>query len=327
MESGDERSMDCCGESSGDSICALLLRGDAVNVGEVAQIVHKPQQGQHHQNPFKILVDLLMYPENSFFIMPINKLPDSICWTIRVIVNEVQACNTNSAILSAESSAHVKEEIHVARNTVERECDPDICRNCWVSYGDDTTGEPHKTRSCYNMNIFDGPSKKVYRGRSKVAGWGAFTTETISKNEFIGEYTGELVLQEVALEKQGDHPCTSYIFDLDDKYVIDAQHEGGVLKYVNHASNPNCYSKFDKKNPLAQIIFVGGRRRIGFFATWNIEPYEELFIDYGPEFSPVWENINKVDHSPDGSKAAEPNSRQLRRRCATKLATEDAVPT
>ncbi|XP_058084256.1 histone-lysine N-methyltransferase EZ1 isoform X2 [Magnolia sinica] len=86
-----------------------------------------------------------------------------------------------------------------------RECDPDVCRNCWVSCGDGSLGEPPAQGDgyqCGNMKLLLKQQQRILLGRSDVAGWGAFI-----------------------------------------KYVLDAYRKGDKLKFANHSSNPNCYAK------------------------------------------------------------------------------------
>ncbi|KAJ9547743.1 hypothetical protein OSB04_020286 [Centaurea solstitialis] len=85
-----------------------------------------------------------------------------------------------------------------------RECDPDVCRNCWVSCGDGSLGEPPRRGEghCGNMRLLLRQQQRILLAKSNVAGWGAFL-----------------------------------------KYVLDAYRKGDKLKFANHSSNPNCYAK------------------------------------------------------------------------------------
>ncbi|KAF9623068.1 hypothetical protein IFM89_036204 [Coptis chinensis] len=58
-----------------------------------------------------------------------------------------------------------------------RECDPDVCRNCWVSCGDAILGGPSQggdNYECRNMKLLLKQQQRVLLGRSDVSGWGAF---------------------------------------------------------------------------------------------------------------------------------------------------------
>ncbi|XP_058763639.1 histone-lysine N-methyltransferase EZA1-like isoform X3 [Vicia villosa] len=156
-----------------------------------------------------------------------------------------------------------------------RECDPDVCRNCWVSCGDGSLGEPphHGENECENMNLSLGKKQRILLAKSDVAGWGAFLKNPANKDDFLGEYTGELISHTEA-EKRGklyERADFSFLFDLDDEYVIDAYRKGDKLKFANHSSKPNCYAKG---------MFVRGDHRVGIFAGERIEAGEELFYDY-----------------------------------------------
>ncbi|OIV92871.1 hypothetical protein TanjilG_01005 [Lupinus angustifolius] len=87
----------------------------------------------------------------------------------------------------------------------DRECDPDVCRNCWVSCGDGTLGIPSQrgdNYECRNMKLLLKQQQRVLLGRSDVSGWGAFL-----------------------------------------KFVLDAYRKGDKLKFANHSPDPNCYAK------------------------------------------------------------------------------------
>ncbi|XP_010429054.1 PREDICTED: histone-lysine N-methyltransferase EZA1-like isoform X3 [Camelina sativa] len=174
-----------------------------------------------------------------------------------------------------------------------RECDPDVCRNCWVSCGDGTLGEaPRRGEGqCGNMRLLLRQQQRILLGKSDVAGWGAFLKNSVSKNEYLGEYTGELISHREA-DKRGkiyDRANSSFLFDLNDQYVLDAQRKGDKLKFANHSAKPNCYAK---------VMFVAGDHRVGIFANERIEASEELFYDYryGPDQAPAWAR------KPEGSK-------------------------
>ncbi|XP_072997656.1 histone-lysine N-methyltransferase EZ1 isoform X1 [Typha latifolia] len=175
-----------------------------------------------------------------------------------------------------------------------RECDPDVCRNCWVSCGDGSLGEPPARGDgyqCGNMKLLLKQRQRILLARSDVAGWGAFIKNPVNKNDYLGEYTGELISHKEA-DKRGkiyDRANSSFLFDLDDQYVLDAYRKGDKLKFANHSSNPNCYAK---------VMLVAGDHRVGIFAKEHIEASEELFYDYryGPDQAPAWAR------KPEGSK-------------------------
>ncbi|KAI5599148.1 hypothetical protein BDE02_02G178800 [Populus trichocarpa] len=174
-----------------------------------------------------------------------------------------------------------------------RECDPDVCRNCWVSCGDGSLGEPPKRGDgqCGNMRLLLRQQQRILLAKSDVAGWGAFLKNPVNKNDYLGEYTGELISHREA-DKRGkiyDRANSSFLFDLNDQFVLDAYRKGDKLKFANHSSNPNCYAK---------VMLVAGDHRVGIFAKEHIEACEELFYDYryGPDQAPAWAR------KPEGSK-------------------------
>ncbi|KAK7278175.1 hypothetical protein RJT34_23200 [Clitoria ternatea] len=177
-----------------------------------------------------------------------------------------------------------------------RECDPDVCRNCWVSCGDGSLGEPprHGEGQCGNMRLLLRQQQRILLAKSDVAGWGAFLKNPVNKNDYLGEYTGELISHREA-DKRGkiyDRANSSFLFDLNDQYVLDAYRKGDKLKFANHSSNPNCYAK---------VMLVAGDHRVGIFAKEHIDASEELFYDYryGPDQAPPWAR------KPEGSKRDE----------------------
>lgn len=166
-----------------------------------------------------------------------------------------------------------------------RECDPDVCRNCWVSCGDGSLGEPPRRGEglCGNMRLLLRQQQRILLAKSDVAGWGAFLKNPVNRNDYLGEYTGELISHKEA-DKRGkiyDRANSSFLFDLNDQYVLDAFRKGDKLKFANHSSNPNCYAK---------VMLVAGDHRVGIFAKEHIEASEELFYDYryGPDQAPAW---------------------------------------
>lgn len=110
---------------------------------------------------------------------------------------------------------------------------------------------------------------QITRRRSKLHGWGVFALEPITKNSRIIDYAGELIDHTESCKRETKYLKKGCIwcFTVNRRWVRDANVDGNIARFVNHACRPNCYSQIDGKT----IWIRAGR---------NIEAGEELTYDY-----------------------------------------------
>ncbi|KAF0889411.1 hypothetical protein E2562_023699 [Oryza meyeriana var. granulata] len=117
--------------------------------------------------------------------------------------------------------------------------------------------------------------KRLRFQRSKIHEWGLVALESIDAEDFVIEYVGELIRRQVSDIREAQYEKSgigsSYLFRLDDEYVVDATKRGGLARFINHSCDPNCYTK---------VITVEGQKKIFIYAKRRIYAGEELTYNY-----------------------------------------------
>jgi SET domain-containing protein len=120
--------------------------------------------------------------------------------------------------------------------------------------------------------------KKIEARLSPIHGNGVFATEAIKKGERIVRYKGKLRTHEEVDEEYGDEDENghTFLFTLNDDYVIDANVDGNIARWINHSCKPNCESEIEEN--------AKGKRhkdKVFIHALRDIKPGEELTYNYG----------------------------------------------
>ncbi|KAL7672577.1 hypothetical protein ACOME3_007461 [Neoechinorhynchus agilis] len=80
-------------------------------------------------------------------------------------------------------------------------------------------------------------------GRSRIHGWGLFTSEEIGKEEIVIEYMGEQIRESVANVRETEYEKRgighSYMFRVLGDIIIDATVKGNLARFINHSCQGN----------------------------------------------------------------------------------------
>src|SRR5690606_24686414 len=121
------------------------------------------------------------------------------------------------------------------------------------------------------------PARIVTR-RSAIHGNGMFAAADIPAGTRLIQYKGKLLTQAESDELYGDGADTghTFLFSLNDDYVIDANQQGNSARWINHGCAPNCETVVDEDAG-------GDRRRDRVFieSIRDIRKGEELTYNYG----------------------------------------------
>lgn len=119
--------------------------------------------------------------------------------------------------------------------------------------------------------------RKIATRKSAIHGNGMFAVLPIGKGERLIEYKGRRRSHdEVDGGDSGDiESGHTFLFTLDEDWVIDANFEGNAARWINHSCAPNCEAVLveDEDNPKRSRVFIESIR--------TIKPGEELTYDYG----------------------------------------------
>ena len=136
--------------------------------------------------------------------------------------------------------------------------------------------------------------KKIVTRKSAIHGNGMFAVAPIAKGERLIEYKGRRrTHEEVDAGDTGDAESGhTFLFTLNDDWVIDASYEGNDARWINHSCDPNCEALIEEDE--------GGdsrKDRVFIEAIRDIRPGEELSYNYGitlaerhtPRLKKIWE--------------------------------------
>ncbi|WP_202841245.1 SET domain-containing protein [Luteimonas saliphila] len=120
--------------------------------------------------------------------------------------------------------------------------------------------------------------KKIEARLSPIHGNGVFATGLIKKGERVVRYKGKLRTHAEVDEEYGDddEDGHTFLFTLNDDYVVDANVGGNIARWINHSCQPNCESEIEedaKDRRHKDKVFIQALR--------EIKPGEELTYNYG----------------------------------------------
>jgi|SRR5690606_1426891 SET domain-containing protein len=121
-------------------------------------------------------------------------------------------------------------------------------------------------------------SRRIKVRNSAIHGRGVFAATDIPAGVKVIEYKGRLITHAQA-DRLYDGSLDSghtFLFTLNDRYIIDANHEGNSARWINHSCDPNCeavtYEDPDG-DPRKDQVFIETIR--------PIRAGEELTYNYG----------------------------------------------
>ena len=119
---------------------------------------------------------------------------------------------------------------------------------------------------------------KIRQRKSSIHGNGVFAVAAIAKGERIIEYKGELRSHaDVDAGEAGDvESGHTFLFTLNDDYVIDANHKGNDARWINHSCAPNCEALIVEHDGADRR-----RDKVVIEALRPIAVGEELTYNYG----------------------------------------------
>ena len=119
---------------------------------------------------------------------------------------------------------------------------------------------------------------------SEGCGYGVVTLEALPKGQCIGEYTGELLLEEEEAHRReelynqqitGHHSCIVHVLAAKGKkrnFAVDATKAGSVLRFLNHSCDPNV--------EMLQVFTGSKLPRIAFFTIRPVQAGAQITFTY-----------------------------------------------
>ncbi len=136
-------------------------------------------------------------------------------------------------------------------------------------------------------------ARNIHVRRSAIHGNGVFAATNIPAGTRLVEYKGRVMTHRQAdnLYDGSSETGHTFLFTLNDKYIIDANVDGNEARWINHGCSPNCMAVLeeDEKGRLARDrVFIESKR--------DIKAAEELIYNYGivleerqtPRLKAVW---------------------------------------
>lgn len=137
--------------------------------------------------------------------------------------------------------------------------------------------DSHRLGRQYQHKFINGDTADLsIRWIDNTLGYGVFAESSIDEGSYVGEYTG-LVRKFCRFKPEPNAYCFHYPtrFWSTKLFVVDALHEGNIMRFVNHSDIPN----------LTPVCMVDrGLTHIVFMATRHISEGEQLTIDYGENY-------------------------------------------
>lgn len=133
----------------------------------------------------------------------------------------------------------------------------------------------------------DVESKKLapmsVRWLGKDVGYGVFAEADISKDQFIGIYTGVVQERDKVMSKDYAWAYPAYTVQ-GQRISLDAKYEGNEMRFVNHSYKPNSVVRY--------VLGLDGLWHVCYVALRPIKKGQQILISYGKKY---WES-RKYDY-------------------------------
>lgn len=202
---------------------------------------------------------------------------DCSCLTNKIACSKFCACDSSECEIIFKGCSYCSGANRAGGCTK----DPRKDCECRKNHRECISGLCKCSPACLNQLLqrAQGKTRGIAVGLSLIDGWGVFAKRDFKKNDYIGEYVGEIIPSDVA-DKRGlvyDANNVSYLFKLCEDSDVDCIRRGACVKWIN------CSTERIAASIIPIVIQVDGDLRITLQAKRDIKRGEELTFNYSHE--------------------------------------------